>query len=70
MNINELRELLELAKEYNLKSLKTADIELHFEAKSMPFAFPVGGTSEKVPTEDQFMFMATEGLPVDLPKGE
>jgi len=70
MNINELRALLDLAKEYNLKSLKTKDIELHFEPKLVPFAMPVGGTSEKVPTEDQFMFMATEGLPAEVAQGE
>lgn len=61
MEIAELKKVLDLAKEYNLKSLKTGNIEIHFSNQVAMMPIDIGVTKDKMPTEDEMLFWSAGG---------
>lgn len=66
MDLGYLKQLLELAKEYNLKKIKTDSIDIEFSENTGTHTaiIPNLGKPDKIPTEDEFLFMSSEGMPV------
>ena len=66
MDLHYLKQLLELAKEYNLKKIKTDSIDIEFSDNTgiQTAIIPNLGKPDKIPTDDEFLFLSSEGMPV------
>lgn len=78
MNSKELKKIIKICKDSGLKSLKTADFELHFENEKVgspantiqPNAVPITElSSEPEPTAEQFLYWST-GFDPEIEKAE
>jgi hypothetical protein len=62
MNIEQVRAVFTLCKEFGIRSIKTPELEAVFDIQDTPVVLSDLINNGKIPTEEEFLFSAVEGF--------